>query len=119
MKKEVFDQLKKEFAIIGVMFVVLLVAFKIIFLSESFFVVFRTLVAIFWLIFIPGFMIMFYWNDKLKFYERFIIGIGVGTAVIGLLSYYLGIIGFSIKFHVILLPLILILFGFFISFRKK
>ena len=106
MQKEVFEHIKKELTVILIMFVIILIATKIIFKSENFFIVLRTVVAIFWLIFIPGYAITFHWREKLKLYERFIIGIAISTALIGLLSYYLGLIGLHIKFHIIVLPLV-------------
>jgi uncharacterized membrane protein len=100
------------------MFVLVLIAFKILFASESFSVVLRTVAAVFWLIFLPGYAITFYWIEKLKFYERFIIGIAISTAIIGLLSYYIGLMGLNIKYHAVLLPLVLIIIGIAAAIRK-
>ena len=119
MRKEAFEQMKKELAIISVIFVLTLIAFKIIFLSEDFFVVLRTVTAIFWILVLPGFVIMSYWQEELKFYERLVIGIGVGTALIGLLSYYAGLAGLHVKYHAILLPLVIILAGFIMAVTRK
>ncbi len=119
MKKEIFNQLKRELLIIAIMFVLVFIAFKISFASESFFVVLQTVVAVFWLIFLPGYALTFHWMGKLKFYERFIIGIAVSTAIIGLLSYYFGLIGLNIKYHIVLLPLILIIIGITGGIRKS
>ena len=118
MKKELFEQLKRELVIIAIMFVLILTAFKIIFVSESFFVVSRTVLAIFWLIFLPGYALTFYWIEKLKLYERLIIGIAISTAIMGLLSYYLGLLGLHIKFHSLLLPIILIFVGIMINLKE-
>ena len=90
MKKEVSEHIKKELAIISAIFILTFIAFKVIFLPEDFFIVLRTVAAIFWVLVVPGFVIMLYWREELKFYERLIIGIGVGTVLVGLLSYYTG-----------------------------
>jgi len=119
LKKSHFDQIKNELIIIGIIFLIIVVGFKILFSKESFGIVIRTVFSIFWLFVLPGYAVMLYWKEKLKFYERFIIGIGVGTALIGLLSYYLGLIGLHIKYHYITLPVALILIGAIIYFRKK
>ena len=119
MKKEAFEQLKKELLIIVLIFIAALIAFKVIFLPESFLVVFRTVLAIFWLLVLPGFFIMFYWREELKFFERLIIGIAVGTSIIGLASYYIGLMGLNIKHHTILLPSIMIAAGLITAFNKK
>ena len=137
MKKEVFDfteienfrdtknpegffcVIKKEFVYIGILFLIALIIFKIAFYKESFFVLLRNVLALFWLFVLPGYFIMLYWKEKLEFIERFIIGIGLSAAIIGISSYYIGLIGLNIKFHTIVLPLILILVGIIMSLRRK
>ena len=118
MKKEVFEQIKKELIMLAVIFLVAFLAFKLIFSSEDFFIVLRTVMAIFWLLVVPGFVIMFYWNEELKFYERLIIGIGFGTVLIGLLSYYTGLMGLHVKYHMFVLPTTIIAIGIIINLRK-
>jgi len=112
LRKEVFEQLKRELPLIGAMFLILLIIIKFIFAKEELFVVLRAVAGIFWIIVIPGYFIMFYWSQELKFFERFIIGICAGTAVIGLLSYYIGLAGIHIKYHIYLLPLVMSIGGF-------
>lgn len=118
MRKEIFEQAKKELVMIAVLFVLAVLAFKAIFLPEDFLVVLRTVATIFWVLAVPGFAVMFYWREELKFHERLIIGIGVGTTLMGLLSYYTGLIGLHVKYHAILLPLFLILIGIVLSLRR-
>jgi uncharacterized membrane protein len=119
LKKEVFSLLKKEFAYILALFVIFLIIFKIIFFKSDFFIVFKTVLSIFWLFALPGYFLMLYWHEKLRFTERLTIGIAFSAAIIGILSYYLGLIGLNIKFHVILLPLVMILVGGFVGYRKS
>ncbi|MCH8004060.1 MAG: hypothetical protein IH934_05520 [Nanoarchaeota archaeon] len=61
---------------------------------------------------------MLYWKGTLGFIERFIIGVALSAALIGIFSYYLGLLGLNINYQVIVLPLILILFGVIINIRK-
>ena len=119
MKKEVFEQIKKEFAIISVIFILTFLAFKVIFLPEDFFIVLRTVAAIFWVLVVPGFAVMLYWRKELKFYERLVIGIGIGTVLVGLLSYYTGLMGLHVKYHAILLPLAIIIAGLVLAISRK
>ena len=119
MRKEAFEQMKNELIIMAVIFILTLLAFKAVFLQENFLVVLRTVTSIFWILIMPGFVIMSYWQEELKFYERLIIGIGVGTVLIGLLSYYAGLAGLHVKYHAILLPLAIILAGFIIAATRK
>ena len=114
-----FEQLRKELLAIGIIFAASAIAFKAIFFPESFFAVLRTVLAVFWLFVLPGFSIMLYWHEELKFFERLVIGIAVGTSIIGLASYYLGLMGLHIKYHAILLPSAMIAIGLIMAFNKK
>ena len=119
MKKEAFNELKRESIYIGALFIIFLIIFKIIFFKESFFIVLRAVFSIFWLFVFPGYSIMLYWNDKLDFAERLVIGVALSAAVIGISSYYIGLIGLNVKYHSILLPIILISSGIFLFSRNK
>jgi len=118
LKKEVFDQVKRESKYIGILFLIALIIFKIAFYKENLIILFRNVLALFWLFILPGYFIMLYWNDKIGFLERFVVGILLSAAVIGIFSYYLGLMGINIKYHTIILPLVLILIGISINFRK-
>ena len=133
MKKEVFNfteienfrdtknhrfLLVKELKYVGLLFIIAIIIFKIAFFKESFIILIRNVLSLFWLFVLPGYFLMLYWKEKLEFIERFIIGIVLSAAIIGIFSYYLGLIGLNIKYHTIVLPLILILIGVIINFRK-
>lgn len=118
MKKEVFDLIKKESAYIGILFLLVIIIFKIAFFNEDLFVLTRTVFSIFWLFILPGYFIMLNWPE-LDFIERFIIGIAISAGITGVISYYLGLFGLNIKYHVILLPLAIIIIGFIILMKKK
>ncbi|MBI2651808.1 hypothetical protein HYX01_05015 [Candidatus Woesearchaeota archaeon] len=118
MKKEAFETLKKELTYFVTLFLLVFVIFKIAFFKESLVVLLRIVFSLFWLFALPGYFIMFYWNEKLNFTERFVIGIVLSAAVIGIFSYYIALMGLNIKYHLILLPLMLIFFGLAIGWRK-
>ena len=118
MKKEILSKLKKEIGIIGILLILFILVFKIIFFKENLMVVFRTALSIFWMFIIPGYFILFYWKEKLNFTERLIIGIALSAAITGIFSYYLGIIGINIRYHTIILPLIMILIGIFVNLKE-
>jgi len=118
LNKEVFDKVKKELVHIGIALILFILIFKIIFFKEDLIVIFRTVASIFWMFIVPGYFILFYWHEKLGFTERLIIGIALSAAVIGIFSYYLGLIGLNIKYHTIILPLTMILIGVFINLPK-
>jgi uncharacterized membrane protein len=62
---------------------------------------------------------MLYWKKNLEFIERFIIGIGISAAIIGIFSYYIGLIGLNLKYQSILLPLLLITLGILFSVKNN
>ncbi len=118
MKKEVFEDMKKELMYIGLLFIIALVVFKIAFFKEEVTVLLRTVLSLFWLFVLPGYFILLYWKEKLGFMERFIVGIMVSAAIIGIASYYIGLMGMNIKYHTALLPLVLIIIGIVAAIRK-
>lgn len=118
LNKESFELVKKESVYIGVLFLVILIIFKIIYYKDNFIVSLRFVASLFWLFAIPGYIIMFYWKEKLGFTERFIIGIALSAAVIGISSYYTGLMGLNIKYHGILLPIVIIVAGIMINLKK-
>lgn len=119
MKKEIFEFIKKEMMYTGLMFLICLIIFKIVFFNENLIVVVRTVLSLFWLFALPGYFVMLYWREKLEFIERFIIGIALSAGMIGISSYYVGLFGLNVKYHAVLLPLIIILTGFIVATREK
>ena len=117
MKKKVFDL--KEIKYIGLLFLIALVIFKIAFFKEGFWSLTRNVVFLFWLFAIPGHFLMVYWKDKINFLERFFIGFLFSAAMIGIFSYYIGIIGLNIKYHFVLLPLLFIVVGIIFNLKRS
>ena len=64
---------------------------------------------------------MLYWEKKIDFIGRIIIGTALGVGLGGILSYYLGLFGVNVRFHAIILPLVLIGIGIFafLNFSDK
>ena len=118
MKKEAFDAIKKELKYIGLLFLVFLVIFRVVFFKENLVVLFRIVLSLFWLFVVPGYFIMLYWREKIDFTERFIIGIVLAAGIIGIISYYLGLAGLNLKYHAVILPSVLILAGLIFSSRR-
>ena len=116
MNQDKFKILRKDFEKIGMILLGVIIVFKILFHKESLFVILKLVLSFTWLIILPGFSLMYYW--KLKFVERFLIGIGLGTVCFGGLSYWLGLIGVHIKYHIVVLPIVLVLIGWFVCIKK-
>ncbi|MAE43025.1 hypothetical protein CMO93_04590 [Candidatus Woesearchaeota archaeon] len=119
LKKEVFNEIGKEMKNLGLLFLIVLVIFKIAFYKENLIDIFRNVTSLFWLFVLPGYFIMLYWKKNLEFIERFIIGIGISAAIIGIFSYYIGLIGLNLKYQSILLPLLLITLGILFSVKNN
>ena len=118
MKKEAFDAVKKELKYIGLLFLVFLVIFRIVFFKENLIVLFRLVLSLFWIFILPGYFIMLYWREKIDFTERLIIGAALAAGLIGIASYYLGLAGLNLEYHAIILPSALILAGLLINLKK-
>jgi len=118
LKKEVFDDIIKESRYMGILLLLALVIFKIAFYKENFVGLLRIVLSIFWLFVLPGYFIMLYWKEKLGFIERIVVGILIAAAIMGISSYYISLAGLNLKFHAILLPLLMIFTGVVINLRK-
>lgn len=118
MKKEIFDSVKNESKYIGILFLIVSLIFKIVYFKENLFVVLRMVLSLFWLFVLPGYFIMLYWKEKLDFTERMLVGIAVSAAIIGVFSYYIGLLGLNMKFHPVLLPLLIMIIGFVAAIKK-
>ena len=115
---ELKNKITKELKYLGILFILGIIIFKIAFYKESILQIVRTITSIFWLFILPGFGIMYYWHEKIEFPTRLILGIGLSAAVIGIASYYIGLFGLHIKYHTVLLPLVLLIIATYII-RKK
>lgn len=116
--KKLVEQLKQEVVYLFAIFIAAIVILKIAFYKESFITIARTAFGIFWLFVLPGFCLLYHWHEKINFIERFIMGIVISAAIIGILSYYIGLMGLNIKYHIILLPLMFLAIDFIIIIRK-
>jgi hypothetical protein len=118
LKKEIFETVKRESVYVGILFLISLVIFKIAFYKENFMSLLRNVFSLFWLFVVPGYFIMLYWEEKLGFVERIVIGISVTAAITGISSYYLSLAGLNISLHTIVLPVLILLIGIIINLKK-
>ncbi len=118
MKKETFEFVKKEASYIGILFIIAVVMFKIAFYKESFFMLLKIVLSLFWLFLIPGYFIMLFWKERLGFVERAVIGTSFAAAIIGISSYYISLMGLNLKYHSIALPLLVIFIAIIVNFKK-
>ena len=119
MKREVFDLVKKEAASLGIVFAILAVAMQIAFYKSSFFVVIKSTLSLFYLFVIPGYFIMLYWNEKIKFVERTLFGSFIAAGLFGGLSYYLGIAGLNVNLDAFIFPVVTVAICIVLNLMKK
>ena len=98
------NKIKQESLYLFVSFILFTIILKIAFYKEDLITTIKTSVSIFWLFILPGFSILYYWSDKLEFIERLILSFVVSSAIIGISSYYIGLLGLHIKYHIIVIP---------------
>ncbi len=113
-----YEKLKKELLNILILLIIILIIFKIVFFKESIIIIFRILISLFFIL-ISGFFIMYYWHEKLDFLTRLVSGSILAFALVGALSYYSGLIGIHVKYHGIILPLLLYIPSFILIFKKS
>lgn len=113
------NKLKKEFLYMGILLVLLIILLKIIFNNESFYVILKLSLSLFWLFIFPGFMMMYLFIDKLNLIERIIAGFVLGMAFFGVVGYNLGVLGLPIKYQNWILPIVGISIGIFALIKKK
>ncbi len=111
--------LKKEGTYLLILLFTMAAMLKIIFLSESIVATTRTAASLFWLFVLPGFALMYYWQEKLEFVERLIIGTVLGLAITGVVGYNISLLGINMKYHAIILPALMLAVGAVIVLKKK
>ncbi|MFH0979310.1 MAG: hypothetical protein V1837_08505 [Candidatus Woesearchaeota archaeon] len=110
---------RKEISVLATLFIVLFIIAKIVFFLENFFVVLRLVASLFWLFVLPGYAIMLYWNESLDLPKRLLLGFALSAAVLGISSYYLGILGLHIRYHLFVIPTAMIILGIVLEVKKK
>src|SRR3989338_4319358 len=113
------DELKREIIYILLLPVLIIALLKIIFYSESLWIITKLSLSLFWLFILPGSMIMYLFAENLNFIERLIAGIALGMAFFGALGYNLGVLGLPIKYQLWILPVIGICIGLFALVKSK
>ncbi len=103
------QQIKQEFKWLAASFVILSVILMIAFQKSNIGQVIRTATSLYWMFVLPGYALAL--CSRQGFVERFIIGVTVQTAILGLVSYYAGLAGWPVATHGFVLPLFSILVG--------
>ena len=97
----------EELKQLGILLITLAIILKALFYKEELAIVAKTALSLFWLFILPGYFAMEHWREKLGFTERVVIGTALAAAILGITSYYLGILGAHVKYHFIIPALII------------
>lgn len=118
MSHVIFD--KEETKRLAVLSLVVCIALQIAFYKEGILGALRGALGILWLFIIPGYCLLLRWRSRIGFLERTILGSLLSAGILGILSYYLGILGADVRTHAIILPPLLMSAGIiFAAWDKK
>ena len=117
MEEIALSKIKQEAAWLAAAFAVLFIIIYIAYRDESIIVVARTAAAIYWLFIIPGYAVMFHWGAHLGFIERIVAGTVAAMVVVGVASYYLGLMGLKLQNQTLILPAAVIVISFALAAR--
>ncbi len=112
-------KLKDDLIHLGLFFLACLAIFKTVFFKEDLQVVIMSVGGFFYTFIIPGFALMYYFNDKFDFIERLVVGTALGLAVFGIVSYYTGLFGLNIRYQSLLLPGLFVIAGSFLYYLRE
>ena len=110
------NKLPEEYKKLVFSFFIICLLFRIIFFNEGIINILKIVGGFYWLFIIPGFNIMFSWMNNYDFKIRLLIGTALGISLYGVLSFYIGLFGLNIKYHIFLIPSVINLFcAYFIA----
>ena len=105
MKRDtLIKQLMEEAKGLGVLLAAIMIVLKIAFYRESAGIIAVKSLSIFWLFVLPGYSILLIWKDRLDFTSRAIMGVPVSAFMIGILGYYISLMGIDARYHPMVLP---------------
>lgn len=102
---------------IALSFVVFVLLFKIIFFKEGLLTVFKSVASVYWIFILPSIGLTYIFHN-IHFVERFVISIAIGASILGVSSYYVGLLGVHIKYSVMLLPAVFIIVSTIVMFKE-
>ena len=108
-----------EIKIMAILFTLSAILLKIVFYNETVATIASTTAAFFWLFIIPGYFVTRIWKQDSTLTERFIISIPVSVAILGIVSYYLGLIGIPLSIQAWTLSPAIILISIFFTRNQR
>lgn len=109
---------KHELKTAGIGFAVAFIILQLVFYKENPLTILKITAGLFWLFTIPGMAILLFWREKIGNAALLVMGTVLGMAVVGIASYYLGIVGLNIKYSGIILPILVTATALTFSLKK-
>ena len=88
-------------------FIALIIILKIVFINEDIPTIARFTASFFWLLVLPAFPLTYIYKN-LNFIERLSLSVVASAGLMGIGTYYLGLIGIHIRYSILLLPVVYI-----------
>lgn len=111
--------MKTEAKYLGGLFIGIVILLKIVFYKESLGNIFTLAASFYYLFILPGFAWLYFWQKELGFMARFIIGFAASLAIVGIESYYLGLLGLDLKTFAYFVPAAIIISGYLFNLKWK
>jgi uncharacterized membrane protein len=109
--------MKKETQYLIGLFIAIIIFSKIIFYKESAGTILQLILSLFYLLILPAFAWLYYWHKELSFMHRFIISFAASLAIVGIESYYLGLLGLDLKTYAYFVPALMIISGYLFNLK--
>jgi hypothetical protein len=116
--EEIALKFKQELTTLGIAFAIAYIILQAVFYRESALNVLKLAAGMFWLFTIPGVAILWFWKEKISPAAMAAMGTVLGMAVVGIASYYFGVLGLDLKYSGIILPIIVVGTALAISLKK-
>src|SRR3989338_1471489 len=98
-KLKMAELLKSEWVRLLYIAIGMAIVLKLIFFNESFAGIWRITLALLWIAVIPGYCMTLWLNMRYQLALRLIVGSMASAAIVGIASYYIGIMGIDIWYH--------------------
>ena len=118
LNEESSKELKTELIWLFELFVLSSILLKILFFNEPIISLARITLSLYLLFILPGFLLLNYWQKELSFLERFVVSFAVGTAILSILMYYLGLLGVPLSYLWAIIPTLEIIIGVAVHYKK-
>ncbi len=119
MKSGHFELMNQEARALGITAIVVFTILLIAFYKSSPLIILKMAAALLWLFAIPGMLLLLCLREKLDRMERMVMGALLSAAILGISSYYVGLLGLNLKYHYVVLPIVLDAVGIFLFMRHE